>query len=505
MIKPAFLFTDHAVLQCGRPVPIWGACDCRTMIVNFAGNSVVATVQDGHFTATLPAMPAGTRSELRFVSESENLILRDVVVGEVWLAGGQSNMEHPTFCTLYDEGALQDNSDLRLFTVPRRTCYEGETYGFHFEEKKAEEHPWQRCTAEGAAGFSAIAYFFGVCLRRALQTPVGIISCNWGATRVECWTSERYLAASPLTARALEADAALQPKDDPATLAAHEAYQAAMAEFCQTYRAKELAKEQGVPYFLRHCGPSIPCSPAASYYLRPSVLRESMLARLTPYALRGVIWHQGESNGRADYPDCKEWYKALFHAMMADWREAFENPNLPFYTVQLAAYQLDGAEKETWAAVRQAQEELGREEGSRCYTVVSYDLGEPDNIHPAHKQPMGERLARAALCEEYGQNIAWRSPTLATCVRQGDEVTLTLRDAKNLSAAAGQVPAGLYLYRADGSSYEVSCRPEGDKIYFTIPAGEEAVAVGYGRRNYSHANLQNEEGLPVAPFYTVLR
>lgn len=176
MIKPAFLFTDHAVLQCGRPVPIWGACDCRTMIVNFAGNSVVATVQDGHFTATLPAMPAGTRSELRFVSESENLILRDVVVGEVWLAGGQSNMEHPTFCTLYDEGALQDNSDLRLFTVPRRTCYEGETYGFHFEEKKAEDTPGSAAPQRGLPAsrplpISLVSACGGRCRRRWALSP----------------------------------------------------------------------------------------------------------------------------------------------------------------------------------------------------------------------------------------------------------------------------------------------------------------------------------------------
>lgn len=505
MIRPAFLFTDHAVLQSGRPVPIWGVCDSHTMIISFAGNSVPATVQEGRFTATLPAMRAGTRGELRFVSESETLLLRDIAVGEVWLAGGQSNMEHPVFCSSYDPGLVRADSDLRLFTVPRRTCYEGDTYGFHFEEMKAEDSPWQPCTEEVAAGFSAIAYFFAYRLRRALQVPVGIISCNWGATRVECWTSERYLATSPLCRRALEADAALPRKDDPATLAEHKAYQDGMAAFCATYRAKELAKEQGVPYFLRHCGPNLPCSPAAAFYTRPSVLRESMLARLTPYALRGVIWHQGESNGRADYADSREWYKALFHAMMADWREAFQNPNLPFYTVQIAAFNLDGAEKETWAPVRTAQEELGREEGGRCYTVVSYDLGEPDNIHPAHKQPMGERLAAAALREEYGKKIAWRSPTLASCVRQGDEVTLTLRHAKRLSAAAGQVPAGLFLYRADGSSYEVSCRPEGNSIRFTIPAGEEAVAIGYGQRNYSHVNLQNEEGLPVTPFYTVLK
>ena len=503
MIRPSFIFTDHAVLQAGRPVPVWGECDCPSLIVSFAGNSVPATVKGGRFEATLPAMQAGTRGELRFVCGADALTLSDVAVGEVWLAGGQSNMEHPVFCTEYEADALRADPDLRLFTVPRRTCYEGETWGFHFEEMQAKDTPWQVCTEETAASFTAIGYFFAARLRRELHVPVGIISCNWGATLVECWTSERYLAADARTRRALEHDAALPAKSDPAVVEAHAAYQAAMREFCLSYNAKGLVKENGVPHYLRHCGPSIPCAEEAGYYRRPAVLRESMLARITPYALRGVIWHQGESNGRADYPDCKEWYKALFHAMMADWREAFRTPALPFYLVQIAGCNLDGAEKETWVPVRTAQEELGREEG--CRTVISYDLSEPDNIHPAHKQEMGERLADAALDGEYGVEKAWRSPTLATCVKQGETVTLTFQDAVRLSAKAGQVPAGVFLYREDGTSYEGSCKLAGNTACFTVPAGETAVAVGYGRRNYSHANIQNEKNLPVTPFYVGLK
>ncbi|MBQ8351913.1 MAG: hypothetical protein IJY20_07725 [Clostridia bacterium] len=503
MIKPAFIFTDHAVLQRGKPVPVWGECDCDSLIVSFAGNSVPAEVRDGRFEATLPAMQAGTRGELRFVSDSETLALSDVVVGEVWLAGGQSNMEHPVFCTEYDASLVADDPDLRLFTVPRRTCYTGETWGFHFEEMQAEETPWQPCTKDSALSFTAIGYFFAVRLRKELHVPVGIVSCNWGATLVENWTSERYLAADPLTRRALAHDAALPAKDAPAVLAEHAAYQAAMKEFCLSYNAKALVEEQGVHHYLRHCGPNIPCSEAAALYRRPGVLRESMLARVTPYALRGVIWHQGESNGRADYPDCKEWYKALFHAMMADWREAFRAPELPFYLVQLAGCNLDGAQKETWVPVRTAQEELGREPG--CRTVISYDLSEADNIHPAQKQKMGERLADAALDGEYSIEKPWQSPTLAGCVKQGDTVTLTFANATRLVADADQVPAGLFLYREDGTSYEVSCRPEGNTIRFIIPEGDSAVAVGYGRRNYSRANMLNERNLPVTPFYVGLK
>ncbi len=504
MIKPAFIFTDHAVLQRERPVPVWGECDGASLVVSFAGNSVPATVKDGRFEATLPAMQAGTRGELRFVSGTETLTLTDIAVGEVWLAGGQSNMEHPTFCTEYDESLVGNDPDLRFFTVPRRTCYAGETWGFHFIELEAKDTPWQPCTTDAALRFTAIGYFFAARLRRELHIPVGVISCNWGATMVENWTAERYLAASPLTRRALEHDATLPAMDDPAVLATHTAYQAAMREASQTYDAMALVRENGVHHFLRHCGYGLTQGEADNYSRRPCVLRNSMLARVTPYALRGVIWHQGESNGRADYPDCKDWYKALFHAMMADWREAFRTPALPFYTVQLAAYNLDGAERETWVGVKSAQEELMKE-GCGCYMVVSYDLGEPDNIHPAKKQQMGERLADAALCEEYGIEKPWRSPTLSACVRQGDRVTLTFRDATRLSTRGGEIPAGVFLYREDGSSYEVSCTLSGNTVSFAIPAGESAVAVGYGQRNYSVANIQNEVNLPLTPFRAGLK
>ena len=504
MIKPAFIFTDHAVLQRDMPVPVWGECDSQSLVVSFAGNSVTATIRDGRFEAVLPAMQAGTRGELRFVDDDEEITLSDVAVGEVWLAGGQSNMEHPTFCTEYSEDELCENPDIRLFIVPRRTCYEGETYGFHFIELKAEDTPWQPCTVDAALRFTAIGYSFAARLWQTLRMPIGVISCNWGATMAENWTEETYLAAGVRTRRALEHDRTLPPMDDPHVLAEHAAYQAAMKEFCQSYDAMALVRENGVHHFLRHCGPSIPLSEAAGYYRRPSVLRRSMLARVTPYALRGVIWHQGESNGRADYPDCKEWYKDLMHALMADWREAFRQPSLSFYLVQLAAYNLDDAARETWVGVKDAQAELPRED-ARCHTVVSYDLGEPDNIHPAKKFEMGYRLADAALCEEYGVEKPWQSPTLLHAVRQGEELIFTFRHATRLTAKGGQVPSGLYLYREDGSSFEVSVRMEENRLLATLPQGESVVAAGYGQRNFSVANIVNEVNLPITPFRVGLK
>ncbi|MBP3375837.1 MAG: hypothetical protein J6L83_03650 [Clostridia bacterium] len=449
-------------------------------------------------------MEPNVHSELIFECDEERVVCSDVVTGEVWLAGGQSNMEHPTFCTEYDENDLVDDADIRLFTVPRLTFYKGDTYGFHFECLHSVDTPWKTCTVDEALHFTAIGYFFAHKLKQNLDIPIGIISCNWGATPIESWTSEEYLLRDPLACRATDAKRDEIEKEGLDNLISrYTDYQAALKEFCKSYDAMAFTREQGVAWFLRHAGEGQPPLPMdISFYRFPSALRENMLERIVPYSFRGVIWHQGESNTSAEV-DSKEHYLALYRAMMADWRDAFKNAEMPFYLVQIAGVAWHGDNADYWTGVRDAQKALMDEE-KNVYMTVSYDLSEPDNIHPAKKQPMGERLAAAALANTYGQNIVWKCPEAVSASLEGNTVRINCTDVSVWHTLDGKEIEGFYIVNRNGERVKADAKADGGDIILSIPDGETADAVEYSRLNYSYTNLWNELDLPLTPFKITL-
>lgn len=500
MLKPAFIFTDNAILQCDMPVSVWGESDAESVTVSFNGKSATASVKDGKFLCILPKMAANIRGELKFETATESVTLTNVITGEVWLASGQSNMEHPTFCTEYDEKDLADDADIRLFTVPRLTFYKGDTYGFHFESLHSVDAPWKICTADEALHFTAIGYFFAHKLRQDLNVPIGIISCNWGATPVETWTREEYLLRDPLARRATDKKRAeIDEAGLDNLIARYTEYQAALKDFCKTYDALAITREKGVAWFLRHAGEGQPPLPMdISFYRFPSALRENMLERIVPYTFRGVIWHQGESNTSTE-TDSKEHYMAIYRAMMADWRNAFNNPDLPFYLVQIAGVGWHGDGADYWQGVRDAQEELSKIE-KNVYMTVSYDLGEPDNIHPAKKQPMGERLAAAAIANTYGKDTVWKCPTLLSAETDGSKIRLKCADVAEWHTLDGKEIEGFYIVNRDGARVKVKANADASDIILSIPDGEITAAIEYSRLNYSYTNLWNEHNLPLTPF-----
>jgi len=227
-----------------------------------------------------------------------------------------------------------------------------------------------------------------------------------------------------------------------------------------------------------------------------------MLERIVPYSVRGVIWHQGESNTSAEV-DSKEHYLALYRAMMADWREAFKNPDMPFYLVQIAGVAWHGEGADYWRGVRDAQEELSKQERN-VYMTVSYDLSEPDNIHPAKKQPMGERLAAAALANTYGQNIVWKCPEAVSASLEGNTIRIRCAGASAWYTLDGKEIAGFYIVNKAGVRVKVDAKADGSDIILSVPDGEAASAVEYSRLNYSYTNLWNEHSLPLTPFKLTL-
>ena len=502
MLKPAFIFTNNAILQCDMPISVWGESDSESVRVSFGGKSASASVKDGKFLCVLPKMEANIRGELKFETENESITLTDVITGEVWLAGGQSNMEHPTFCTEYDESALVDDADIRLFTVPRLTFYKGDTYGFHFEcIHSSVDTPWKKCTVKEALHFTAIGYFFAHKLKAGLDIPVGIISCNWGATPAEAWIREDYLLRDPLARRATDIRRAQIAEHGLDNLISRYAdYQAALKVYCSEHDSEKECREQGVTYFLRHAGDGRPpLPPELEFYRFPSALRENMLERIVPYTFRGVIWHQGESNTSAQETDSKEHYMALYRALMEDWRTAFQNPEMPFYMVQLAGVGWHGDGADYWQGVRDAQEELSKTE-KNVYMTVSYDLSETDNIHPAKKQAMGERLANTALANTYSKNVNWRCPTVESFEKETDKAIMHCINVTEWHTLDGDEIKGFYLVNKNNERKETSVFADGDKLTVELTADFDAEYIEYSKLNYSYTNLLNEYSLPLTPF-----
>ena len=499
MLNPSFLFTDGAVLQRERPVPVFGECDARSVSVSYLDRTASATVRDGRFEAILPPMPAGLSGELIITTDAgEQITFSDVLTGDVYLAGGQSNMEHPLFCTYHGADSLERDDGIRLFTVPRRPYEGADVIGWHFYMLRSEDTPWRVYDKDSVWGFSAVAAFFAKRLRASVDVPIGIINCNWGATNAETWVSREALLEKPLARFAVDKyDEAYSDIDKEKYHADFEKFCSEMRHYINTHPTPmDDSERYGIDYSLRHHFPkTIPEGPY--HYKTPGAYRKTMLERVIPYALAGVLWYQGESNVRADLPyDTREWFREVMHTLIDEWREDFRDSELPFYIVQISSYETDyRPEGEKWCPIRDVHEKLA-EEYTNVYTVPSVDIGEPGNIHPANKKPIGERLALAALANRYGMDVPWRCPKISSVRHSGNEYILSFTDGEGLFSRGG-APEGFYA-TAGEAVYPISARIENDLVIIRsdIPLDK----ISYAYRNFSRANVYNGHSLPLFPF-----
>lgn len=516
----ARLFSDGVVLQRECPVPVWGSADAgSTVTVAFAGQEVTATADAaGAWRATLAALPASSEPRTLTIRGSRTLMVSDVLVGDVWLASGQSNMGVPLASAHNAAAALPLAQDplLRFFTVTRTTAAEpaGDVGG-----------TWETTTLKTAGRFSAVAYFFACDLRARLDVPVAIIHSSWGGTPAQAWTSIAVLRQDPPFTRYLDQwEAALtkhrQVVADP-TLA--EAYRADLkqwhAEVAPAYNAAvkaHLAAKDGSP----KPKPSRPepvnpdpmgmPSPSARPNV-PGVIVNGMIAPLAPYALRGVLWYQGEANGGDGLG-----YRSLLPRLIGDWRALFRRDDLPFLIVQLAGWDHDkrGAEFHDWPYLREAQLLTSRSVPHTGLAVLS-DLGDPKDVHPANKSDVGARLALAARRVAYGETLVASGPLLTEHVREVAAMRLRFSEVGS-GLVIGQAPwvapgqqplptdrlLGFVIAGADRRWHVADARIEGDNVVVSSPAVPEPQAVRYGWANAPRGNLYNGEGLPASPFRT---
>ena len=447
------------VLQRDMAVPVWGWAEAgEEVTVSFAGQTKkTKTGDDGKWTVSLDPLKANENGSALTITGKNKITLENVLVGEVWICSGQSNMEWAIRQSMNpkEEAAAANYPQIRLFNVP------GHTVSPLPKDEGAGQ--WQVCDPNSANNFSAVGYFFGRRLHKDLKVPVGLIGSNWGGTRIEPWTTLAGFESVPELSK--------------------------IADQVKNY--KQDTRVGGG---------------------QPSAIYNSMVHPLTPFAMRGGIWYQGESNGNEGIT-----YYQKKHALVNGWRKAFQNKDLAFYWVQLANFQKESDKPEGgegWARLREAQTQALDIPGTGMAVIT--DIGAANDIHPKNKQDVGWRLAQWALHQTYGQkDLVPSGPLYKSHKVEGKTIRLSFDHVgsglivgkKNGLEPTAEVKDGkLEHFSISGKDNKwvwADARIDGQTVIVESKEVTEPVAVRYGfTMNPAKANLYNKEGLPAGPFRT---
>lgn len=558
MLKVPAVFSDHCVLQREKNVTLWGESTDALVTVSLLGQdgkvlveATAAVGADGKWQCEFPAREAGGPYELRVSSGEEMRTYADVYVGEVWLAGGQSNMEFPLEKALGaaellkeahaayvvgqkkdaaaatnspSEGASNQTdaiSQIRFYQTPR-VSYLG-------EELDAAEaaNAWQVYGQEGMEGWSAVATYFAQKVAGELDCMVGIIGCNWGGTSASCWTSRQKLSQLKETnVYNIEYDRATEGQVEEKylkELAHYKEYQAVFDRNVSHYyeTAENPTWEEALSLYGQNLYPG-PMGPRNER--RPGGLYEAMLGRVTPYTLRGFLYYQAEEDDHRPYN-----YEKLFKALIEQWRADWKEESLPFLYVMLPMFTDAGAEDfKNWAFLREAQMDVSRSVQG-AYMASALEYGEYGNIHPTNKQPVGERLANQALAHVYGREEYKEEcygPFLQASRIDGtrvlldfaaDEMTKLSEEALNKAgfeiagrdgryvAAEVSILTNVSDAAGDSTTADTGTQKEAERVITLALSSPEVPQPAYARylwTNYHEVLLYGRNGIPVNPFRT---
>jgi sialate O-acetylesterase len=452
------IFSDHAVLQRDMPVPLWGWAEPgEELTVAIAGQKHQATAdKNGKWRVTLSPLSVG--KPLKMVVEGKNRLERnDILVGEVWLCSGQSNMEWPVAASANADLEIPagDHPHIRLVRVKGPGS---QTTVEDFDGR------WEVCSPETVKGFSAVGYFFGRELQRQLDVPIGLIDNSWGGSACDAWIRRDCLEGNPL----YEAQLAHWDK--------------LAAEFDEAN-----ARQEGKP------------NPLVGQH-RPANLYHARLGPILGYAIRGTIWYQGESNANRAYQ-----YREMFPLLIQSWREDWDQGDFPFYWVQLADFMPQKSEpsESAWAELREAQT-MTQDRLPNTGQAVIIDIGEAANIHPRNKLEVGKRLARWALARDYGRDIVCQSPRYESMEVNDGAVIVKFKDVggglRTVDAAEVQ---GFAIAGEDRKWVWAEARIIApDEVAVSSKEVAAPLAVRYAWADNPVCNLYNNVGLPVTPFRT---
>lgn len=446
-LAPAF--RDHAVLQRDKPITVWGTADAGESVeIQFGAAKASAKAgPDGSFSVVLPAQPASAAPLDLTATGKTMVVVHDILVGDVWLCSGQSNMEW-TVGQLPEANATASAANdpaIRVFKAPHVLAW---------EPMATVDGSWTIATGDAVRGSTAIGYFLAKELRATQNVPIGILDLSWGGTRIEPWIPELGIA------RDVELNAAL------------------------TAARQRRARPDGSD---------------AMNAETPAAMWNGMIAPFSKLRIRGVAWYQGESNAN-DAPK----YRRILPIMIDAWRKIFNDDKLPFGIFQLAAFQPFRADlpiEDGWADLREAQRLAS--EARSAGLIVLLDIGDAADIHPARKAEAARRLSLWARAIAYGEKIEYSGPTLRESTVANGAMTITFDHAAGLKTRDGKAPGGFAIAGEDGRFVWADATIEGEKVIVRSKDVPEPKVVRYAwHNNPETANLVNGEGLPASSFRT---
>lgn len=445
------IFGDGMVLQRNKPIAVWGWADpgeAVTVMLNRQSKRVTAG-SDGTWQLKLGAEQAGGPFQL-VVEGNNRLLVNDVLVGEVWICSGQSNMAWTVQRSVNADQEIASANYPRIRHIKLPNTVAGTPL-----DDIAGNPAWETASPATVGGFTAVGYFYARELHNMLGVPIGLINSSWGGTMVETWISREAMATEPAFRDALAVTAAV-PVDS-----------------------------------LNKAKPN-------SY---PSLLFNGMIQPLLPYTIAGAIWYQGESNAGRAYQ-----YRTAFPLLIKDWRKQWGQGNFPFYFVQLASFKAQGGTSEkgsTWAELREAQTRTLSL--PRTGQAVTTDIGETNDIHPKNKQDVGKRLAAVALADTYRKKVAFSGPVFKKLKIKGSDAVVSfdhIHGGLQTKPGTGDL-RGFEIAGADQQFIPAIARIEGNTVIVSAAGVNKPVAVRYSwADDAGQSNLFNAEGFPAGPFRT---
>ena len=489
-IEMPFIFSNQMVLQRHIPIPIWGTAAPNSAVVVRLGGFETKTQSgiDGKWKVYLPARSAGGPFKLRIINGEQTLVYSDILIGEVWLCSGQSNMAFELDKSTNSEPDISnaENPNIRLFQMSRRYNLGPSVFSKEEMENIENGHffninPWVPSTPQSVAKFSAVAYYFGKKLSDSLQIPIGLIHNAIGGSTIESWINRENMLAHPQLSQLATKEWYNHPN-------IHPWVGSRVKKNLEIWLDNSIADKN------------------LSHPFAPGYLYNHGIKPLLPYAIRGVIWYQGESN--ATHPSS---YATLFELMVNNWRTSWGQDNLPIYFVQLPRI----ANRSRWPEFREQQ--------SACldipntYMVIAIDEGHRTNVHPKNKRPVGNRLALLALAQTYKYPILANSPTFRSYEwNQLDRKIILYFDntGSGLGLKKGLRPEGITIqgYRKKGGQLQIITPDQNlshiligidlqeERIIITYPNHFLITGVKYAWAPYPENNIINSAGLPMAPF-----
>jgi sialate O-acetylesterase len=483
-VKLPAIFGSHMVLQRDQRDRVWGKADPgEEVTVTVAGQSKSARANsDGKWSTTLDPMPAGGPYTMT-VKGKNTVTFDDVLVGEVWICSGQSNMQWEVGQA--NDGDLEaltaDHPKIRLISVPQVGTQEAK------DDFKGE---WQVCTPESVKRFSAVGYFFGRQIHETLGVPVGLIDDAWGGSACEAWVRRDLLEKDPEYRPLIQR----WEKIEQSMPQAVEAYK-------ERRKAWESAAEKARSEGRRPSPPPQNPENQLTGNARPGNIYNGVLKPTIGYGIRGVIWYQGETNAGRAYQ-----YRDLFPLMIKSWRNEWGIGDFPFYWVQLADFQAEKPEpgESQWAELREAQT-MAMDRLGKTGEAVIIDIGEGRDIHPRNKQDVAKRLARWALAHDYGVKVAHHSPRYTSMEKQGNRIILSFEHVGpgGLYTFDVNEPRGFTIAGSDKKFHPAKAKLVGkDQVEVWSDDVSEPVAVRYAWADNPVCNVYNRDGLPLTPFRT---